>query len=157
MIITWLGGQNFSVKTKNLTVKLGDKIALGELTIENPGEYEVAGVQLEVIDGVVQLYAESMNIGHIKKGKLMSDDELSKMSGIDVLLIGVGGDEFTETKTALEVVGQIDPSVVIPMYEKSLEGFVKEEGAKAAQDEFKITRPELPQDEREMVVLNPRS
>lgn len=157
MIIQWRGEQNFTIKTKSLTCKIGDKITLGELEITDPGEYEVGGVQLEIIDGIIELYAEGITVGHIRKAKVMTDDELESLNGINILLIGVGGKDFAETKTALEVVGQIDPAVVIPMGE-NLEEFIKEEQVKSdPKDEFKISKAELPQDSRQVVVLNARS
>lgn len=152
MIIQWLGGENFQIKTKSINIKIGEKKMLGDLEITGPGEYEVGGAQMEVIDGVIEVYAEAMTIGHIKKGKVMSDDDLQKLNGIDILLIGVGGGEFTETKMATDVIAQIDPAVVVPMG-KDISDFVKGDSS-AAKDELKISKGELPSEERQMVVLN---
>lgn len=156
MIILWQGKENFLIKTRNKNLKIGEDISLGELKINTPGEYEAGGVQLEVIDGTIEIFSEKMVIAWMKKAKVLSDSELEKLSGIDILLIGVGGGGFTETKQALEVIGQIDPKIVIPMYEKDLESFVKEEGVKAeGQDQFKFTLADLPQEERKVIILNP--
>lgn len=158
MIIRWEGNKNFSLKTKALTVEIGDKNKLGGLEITEPGEYEIQGVQMEIIDGIIQVYVESLTIGHIKKGKVLSDDDLEKLNGIDILLIGIGGGEFTETKVATEVINQIEPSIVIPMYKDNLGEFVKDEGAgNVTQDELKISKAELPSEERQVVILNPMS
>jgi len=155
MIITWQGGQKFTIKTKGINVVLSDKPKLGDLVIDEPGEYEVGGVQLDWIDGVVQVYVEGMNVGHMKVGKVLTDDELEKLNGIDVLLLGVGGGDFTETKLALKVITQIDPAVVIPMHGGNVEEFTKEEGgAGAPVDELKITKPELTPDARQIIILN---
>lgn len=155
MTITWQGGQNFLIKSKGANVVLGEKIKLGELEITGPGEYEVGGVQLDCIDGIIQIYLEGMNVGHIKKGKILSDEEMQKLNSIDILLVGVGGKEFTETKTALELISQIDPSIVVPMHNGNLDEFIKEEGGSSTgQDELKISKADLPQDSRKVVVLN---
>ncbi len=155
MTIRWEGDENFSLKFKTNQVQIGQKIQLGELEITSPGEYEVEGTQIEVIDGIIQVFAEGLSIGHIKKGKVLSDEDLEKLNGIDVLLIGVGGGEFTENKTALEVINQIEPSLVIPMHGGSIGNFAKEEGISSeGQDELKISKAELPVDARQMVVLN---
>jgi len=156
MTITWEGGQKFVIKTKQLTVKIGEKINLGELEISEPGEYEVAGVQVDQIDGVIQIYAEGINVSHIKKGKVLTDDELEKLNGVDILLIGVGAEGFTETKTALEMISQIDPAIVIPMAKGDVSEFTKEEGKNEPVDELKISKGELPQDDRQIVILNAR-
>lgn len=155
MIITWQGGHDFTLKTKGTNVVLSDKPKLGELVIDEPGEYEVAGVQLDWIDGVIQVYLEGINVGHIKKGQVFSDEELEKLNGIDILLIGVGGGEFAETKTAVNIVSQIEPSVVIPMYGANLEEFTKQEGsASEPMDEYKVTKADLPVDGRDIIILN---
>lgn len=154
MIITWQGGQNFTLKSKGINVVLGEKNKLGDLEITEPGEYEVGGVQLDWIDGVIQVYLEGVNIGHVKKGKVMSDEEMEKLNGINILLIGVGGGNFTETKTALNVITQIDPQIVVPMHEGKLEEFTKEEGGGEAQEELKVTKNELPQEARQVVILD---
>jgi len=153
MIITWQGGRNFTLKSKGINVVLGEKNKLGDLEITEPGEYEVGGVQLDWVDGVIQVYLEGMNIGHIRKGKVMAEEEMEKLNGINILLIGVGGGEFTETKTALEVIAQIDPEIVIPMHNGKLEEFTKEEGGGEAKDELKIVKNELPQEARQVVIL----
>lgn len=163
MIILWQGKENFIIKTKNKNVKIGEAISLGELKISTPGEYEAGGVQLEAIDGVIEIFSEKMMLAWMKKAKVLSDSELEKLSNVDVLLIGVGGGAFTETKQALEVIGQIDPKIVIPMYENNLpqgkaglESFVKEEGITTeGQDQFKLTVADLPQEERKVIILNP--
>jgi hypothetical protein len=155
MIITWQGGHDFTLKTKGINVVLSDKPKLGELVIDEPGEYEVGGVQLDWIDGVVQVYLEGLNISHIKKGKVFSDEELEKLNGIDILLIGIGGEEFTETKAAISLISQIEPSVVIPMYKAGLEEFAKQEGATGEPvDEYKVTKADLPDEGRDIVILN---
>lgn len=158
MIIRWEGGKNFTVKTKALTAKIGDKNELGELLITGPGEYEIQGVQIEFTDGIIEVFAEGIVVGHIQKGKILSDTDLEKLNGIDVLLIGVGGGNYTETKTALQVISQIEPSIVIPMYEKNLEEFTKEEGvSEEGQDEIKIAKADLSEEERRVIVLKPTS
>ena len=157
MIIKWEGDEDFSIKTKTIAVKIGKKIYLGEMAIESPGEYEVGGVQVEVVDGIIEVFAEGMSIAHIKKGKVFSDTALEEIDGVDILLIGVGGSEFTETKTALEVISQIEPAIVVPMHNGNLDDFVKEESvSKEGIDELKISRGELPVDERQVVILNAR-
>jgi len=154
--IKWEGDQNFLVKTKQVTASIGSKIKLGDLDIFSPGEYEVGGVQVEVIDGVIEVLAEGMSIVHMKKAKVLSDEALEKINGSDILIIGVGGGDFTETKTALQVISQIEPAIVIPMHKGNLEEFAKEEGVSAKEgiEELKISRGDLPTDESKVVVLN---
>jgi len=161
MIIIYHGKENFSIKTKGKTVKIGQATALGDLAIKTPGEYESGGVQVEIIDGISEILSEKMTVAWMKKAQLLKDEELEKLNGINILLIGVGGGDFSETKTAIEVINQIDPAIVIPMYsqnpptgEAGLESFLKEEGiSSTGVDQLKISFPELPSEERKVVVL----
>lgn len=155
MVIMWEGEENFRISSKAASVKIGKSNRLGKLEISEPGEYEVSGVQMEIIDGIIEVYAEGMTVGHIKKGKILTDDELQKLNGIDILLIGVGGGAYSETKTATDVINQIEPSIVIPMYHDNLDEFVKEGNKESAQDQLKISKIDLPSEERQIVVLKP--
>ncbi len=155
MIITWEDKENFSIKTKGKTVRIGEKISLGDFKIDTPGEYEIGGIQVETIDNIIEIISEKMTIAWMKKAKVLSDNQLERLNGIDVLLIGIGGGEFTETKIAMDVINQIDPRLVIPMYSNNLESFTKEEGISTeGQDQFKFDESDLPSEERKVVILN---
>ena len=155
MIISWQGKENFLIRTKNKLTKIGEEISLGDLKIVTPGEYESGGIQIEVFDSFVEIYSEKITIAWAKKAKALNDQDLERLNGINVLLIGVGGGEFTETKTALEVIRQIDPQVIIPMYSQNLDEFLEEqEAAPAAIDQFKFNLADLPTEEIKIVVLN---
>jgi len=158
VIISWQGKENFLIRTKNNAVKLikiGKEISLGDLKIVTPGEYESGSVQVEVFDSFVEICSEKITVAWTKKAKVLSNQDLERLDGINVLLIGVGGGEFTETKTALEVIRQIDPQVVIPMYSQNLDEFLKEqEATPGAIDQFKFNLADLPTEEIKIVVLN---
>jgi len=162
MIISWQGKENFLIRTKNRLIKIGEEIALGDLKIVTPGEYESGGIQVEVFDSFVEVCSEKITVAWVKKAKVLNDQDLERLNGINVLLIGVGGGEFTETKTALEVIRQIDPQVIIPMYSQNppadragLDEFLKEqEATPGAIDQFKFNLVDLPTEEIKIVVLN---
>ena len=156
MIISWQKKENFTIKSKNKTVKLGEQVMLGELKIVSPGEYESGGVQVEVIDGITEVLSERITVCWIKKGKIFSDQELERLNGVNVLLIGVGGGEFTEAKTALDIINQIEPQVVIPMFTDNLDSFLKAEGqTHETMDQYKFSYADLPAEQRKIVVLDP--
>lgn len=155
MIIVYHGRENFTIKTKGKTVRIGEQIVLGDLKITTPGEYEAGGVQVEIIDGIIEVLSERITVCWMKKAKILSDQELERINGINILLIGVGGGEFTETKTAIEVINQIEPAIVIPMYSQNLDSFLKEEGiSPTSQDQLKVTFSDLSSEERKVVILN---
>lgn len=155
MIINYNGRENFTIKTRNQTIKIGEKIALGGIEITTPGEYETGGVQVEVIDGMIVVLSEKITICSMKKAKSLSDEELERIGGINVLLIGVGGGEFTETKTAIDCINQVDPQIVIPMYSQNLESFLKEESVSGEHlPSLKLNPGDLTEGERKVFVLD---
>ena len=87
------------------------------------------------------------------------------MVGTDILLIPVGGTYTINAKTAVEIVSQIEPRIIIPMHyalpglKVKLDGvdkFIKEMGLKPTyEDKLKITKKELPQEDVELVILKP--
>lgn len=152
-----------------------------------PGEYEARGIIIQgipafdrprekeggkkdeakrVIVYVIELDGFTIcnlsNLGH----KLMPE-MLEMIGDVDILLIPIGGSGCLDAKKAHEVIEQIDPRIVIPMYYKipgvklplaELETFLKEMGLHAPQQEktLKFASPaNLPQEQTEFRILEP--
>lgn len=150
-------------------------------TINSPGEYDVKnigikGIQIknDPIQGektknsiVYRISIDDMSIihlGHINR--LLTAEELSEINGTDILLVPVGGNGVLNAKKAREIVSQIEPRITIPMLYKTdkliidfneLDQFVKEIGIEATrEDKLKILRKDLPQEDMELLILNPK-
>lgn len=150
--------------------------------ISGPGEYEIKDL---IILGVFSFHddkggaergtntmyvvrAEDINLCHLGDlGQILSDEQLEKLNGIDILLIPVGGTYTLDTDSAIEVINQIEPKIVIPMHYQiegltlpldSVDVFAKQEGidSKTPQEVFKITKQNLPEEERETIILTPK-
>jgi len=135
--------------------------------IDSPGEYEVGGVFiLGVSTGKKTTYVVSMDdlrlvfLGDLKEK--LSDKQIEDIiDGTDILFLPTG-----DSKQALEIINQIEPSIIIPMAYKLpglktelplLEDFLKEIGQEAtAIEKLIISKDKLPL-EKEVVVLNARS
>lgn len=107
-----------------------------QLTIAQPGEYEVSNISIQGTAARAHMDAGGMNatifklqaddirlvvIGHIYPE--LTDDELEAIGMIDVLIIPVGGGGYTlDAIGALKVIKKIEPKIVIPTYynDKSL-------------------------------------
>jgi L-ascorbate metabolism protein UlaG (beta-lactamase superfamily) len=101
------------------------------LTLTRPGEYEYHGVLATGIrtfhDGqrgaergenvVFVVEVDGVHVGHLGDlGHLLTEEQLSELGPVDVLLVPAGG-QFTITPgEAAEVVAQIGPKIVIPMH-----------------------------------------
>ena len=146
-----------------------------------PGEYEVAGIS---IFGVPTFHDESKGaergkniiftivLDHLRVchlgdlGHTLTDQDISQIGTVDVLLIPVGGVFTINPTQAVEVISSIEPSFVIPMHYKTdehnpdtfkdvqpLETFLHEYGVtKKPVSSFSVDAGRLPE-ETELVVL----
>jgi hypothetical protein len=153
MIITFNGGGNFKIKCKDAIITTGDSIKINNFSIDGPGEYEVAGISAENIDGITNIYVEDMNITYLKKNKSLTNEELEKVEGTDVLFLPVG--EIIDPKIAVEVANQIEPKILILMHYKSVDELQQIKGLNAEiMDELKLSKNALSQEERHTIALN---
>src|SRR5205823_2585208 len=99
--------------------------------------------------------AEDMTVAHLGDlGHKLTDKQIEDMGDVDILMIPVGGTYTIDAKTAVEVISQIEPKVIIPMHymveghaPSPLDGpdkFVKELGLDAEKlDKYKIVKKNL--------------
>lgn len=147
--------------------------------INNPGEYEIKKVFIYGVPSwhdnregsqrgpnTIYLFEfEEMKIAHLGDlGSQLTDDQLEKLEGIDILMIPVGGVYTIDAKQAAEVISQVEPRIVIPMHYKipglkvnidNLEKFSKEMGVKEKlpEEKFRVTKKDLPQEETKVLIL----
>jgi L-ascorbate metabolism protein UlaG (beta-lactamase superfamily) len=150
--------------------------------INTAGEYDYKGIGVHGVEsyhdekggkqrGVNVIYRieiDDISVSHLGDlGHVLDDKQLGLLVGTDILLIPVGGKYTLDAKKAVEVVSQVEPRMVIPMHYKTknhaldidgVEKFIKELGIKATEEEkLKISKKDLPQEDMELVVLNPQN
>ena len=147
-----------------------------------PGEYEVKGV---FINGVATYADAKKGALHGKNtvfvyelddlvichlgglGHTLSAAQVEALSDVSVLLVPVGSPDALDAAKAVEVIGQIEPAIVIPMMYKTgpetlnlepLDRFAREMGLKewVAQDKLVLKSNDLP-DTTQVVVLEVKS
>jgi len=100
--------------------------------IQGPGEYEVKEVFVQGIPSfhddkegkekgqntIYVIEAEDMRFCHLGDlgQKQLTDEQLEKIDGIDVLMIPVGGEYTIDSPGAQKIISQIEPKIVIPMH-----------------------------------------
>lgn len=118
--------------------------------INGPGEYEIQEVFINGIqtfhdaergarhgkNTVYVIEIEELVICHLGDiGHVLTDQQVELISSVDVLLVPVGGGPTISPAQAAEVIGQIDPGIVIPMqyqtdkgdFEREpVDGFIRE-------------------------------
>lgn len=150
-----------------------------------PGEYEAKNIAIQGIPAYDQprekedakknsanrviiftIELDGFKICHLSNiGHKLTPEMLEIIGDVDILLIPVGGTECLDAKKAHEVIEQIDPRIVIPMYYKlpglklplaDLETFLKEVGLHSPPKEtiLKFQNPsQLPQAQTEFRIL----
>jgi L-ascorbate metabolism protein UlaG (beta-lactamase superfamily) len=148
------------------------------LIIWGPGEYESSGVLItgvatsdgregkEPKNNVYVIEAEGMRLCHLGRLSLPpTSEQVEEMSGVDVLLVPIGGQGMLNAAQAVETISLLEPKLVVPMQYATqaatakldpLDPFLKEIGATAPiepQARLSITHSSLPH-EREVAVLD---
>ncbi len=155
MIITAPLHETIQIKTKNTTISLGIEDKVGDFTLCGPGEYEIASVEIIGVGRVYLFTTEDMRLAYLDKlNRPLTDAEQEAVADVDILFIPVGGGDVLDAKAALQVINQIDPRIIIPVYYEQLATFTEEEGITPEYvDSLKMTRSTLPETERKVIVL----
>ena len=150
------------------------------LTLTRPGECEYRDLLVTAVrafhDGeggaargqsvIFAVEIDGVHVCHLGDlGHLLTDEQLSELGPIDVLLVPVGGQTTLSPAEAAEVVSQVSPKLVIPMHYAvdggsvdlfGAEKFLHEMAAEPIrQPKAQVTASSLP-DETQVVVLEPR-
>lgn len=149
--------------------------------ISSPGEYEIEGIfvigvgtyhdakqgQERGKNTAYLIEFEGLTICHLGDlGHVLTQEQVEQLNSVDILLIPVGGKYTLNGSKAAEVVGLLEPKIVIPMHYKvpglevQIEGvsrFLKELAVEPPSklEMLTITRSQLP-DETRVVLLEPK-
>lgn len=146
--------------------------------VRGPGEYEMHEVFITGIrtyhdnkggeergrNTAYIVEVENMTICHLGDlGHTLTEEQVEALSSVDILIVPVGGGPVLDAEKAAEVVGQIEPKLVIPMQYRTalgdterdeLDRFLKEMASPdvTAVDKLTIRQSEL-RESIEVVVL----
>ncbi len=154
----------------------------GYFLIDGPGEYEVSDVfvtgirtyhdnergKLRGFNTVYLLELEDLRICHLGDlGHQLTDEQSEQLDEVDVLLVPVGGGSALDSVGANEVIGQIEPKIVVPMHYRTATGdqdledldrFCKALGLdpqeQAPQEKLTLRKSDLPETVK-VVILQP--
>jgi len=160
------------------------KLSPNAFVISAPGEYEIKDA---FIIGVSSFHdtssgsqrgrntcyvyeVDNLRLCHLGDlGHKLDKDQLDEITNIDILMIPTGGVYTIGPKMAVEVISQIQPSIIIPMHYKTKEHNPEIFGKLALVDEFLKQAEETPKrlprlvinsqtlpEEQEVVVLKPK-
>lgn len=140
--------------------------------VDHAGEYEVRGMFVTGIpaakkDGtshtIYRFDVEGMHVGFLGAiDRALTAKEQEQLGAVDILFVPAGGNDVLTASAAAELVTQIEPRIVIPIYVNAFEedgyvdaaAFVREIGAPTeTMNKYKITRSGLPEEDMQVVVL----
>lgn len=156
--------------------------------VRGPGEYEISDV---LITGVASyhdnkhgqeqgrntiyiIHIDDIAVCHLGDlGHTLQEEQLEEVADADVLLLPIGGEHGLNVTQAAEIIGQVEPRVVIPMHYRpappegagpetptTLDKFCREMGIDKnnVQPKFTITRNSLAAapPELQIILLSPR-
>ncbi len=97
--------------------------------IKNAGEYELKGnfiygmvlnIEKELVKSLYKIRIEDIKIGYLgeMKDKEMTPEVGNFLADIDIMILPIGGGDVLSIEKAVEIIKQIEPKIVIPMYYK---------------------------------------
>jgi len=147
--------------------------------IDGPGEYEIKVVfvtgapTFHDLEGGKEKGRNTMyyitvgdvhlvHLGDLKHP--LEEKHMEELHNIDVLFVPVGGGDVLTAKQAVEVIGQLEPRIIIPMHYRAggfgakldgVEPFLRAMGVAKpeAAARYKVSKKELPQEEFEKITL----
>lgn len=152
--------------------------------IDSPGEYDVKGVFIRGLPisvkkpegskppldkrAVFSFNMEGLLIGFLGQypEKILLEEHIEEMDGIDILLVPVGGGNSCDAEAAVGIINQIEPKIVIPMQYKipgcvvkldPVDRFLKEMGGKGEEmDKLLVKKNDLEEEKTRIIILNPQ-
>ncbi len=140
--------------------------------ISHAGEYEIKGLSVTGIrapkkDGtehtIYRFDGEGIHVGFLGAiDRQLTSKEQELLGAIDILIIPAGGKNVLSASMASEVIAQIEPRMVIPIYVSAVEddgfgdvsAFVREISvANETMSKLKIVKAGLPEEDMTMVIL----
>lgn len=139
--------------------------------LDTPGECDVSSVLVTAIAGddgksiMFRIDAEGMSLAHLGMAtKPPTEKQREVLGNADILFVPVGGAPSYDTETAIKVVNDLEPRVVIPIYFQSdndpkaasVDKFLKEMGIAAQKTDNKVIlkKKDLPTEDTQVIVLS---
>lgn len=141
--------------------------------VDKEGEYEIGGVEItatkmyhDKVEGaergkniIMNVRMDGMNVLHLGDlGHKPTEAQIEKIGSVDVLMISVGIKTALENNEVMDLIGDIQPSFVIPMHFKAdtLEEFIDKNKFLVAGEpvhKIKVDEGSLP-DDIQVLIMN---
>lgn len=107
------------------------ELVSSRFVVNGPGEYEIGGVSIVGVGSfhddkkgiergkntIYVIEMDGMRVCHLGDlGHKLEEGQLEEVGNVDIVMVPVGGVFTIDAKTAVEVVKQLEASIVIPMH-----------------------------------------
>lgn len=111
-------GEKVELRTKSTKIVLDGGIAIGELHITTPGEYEAAGVAVEGLYSpagtIYHLFADELAIASLREvAKVPSDAVLEEIEDADVVILPLKEGTGLSPAESAKLVSTLEPKLVL--------------------------------------------
>lgn len=142
----------FELKNGQQKLVLADnKIELGELTVNEPGEYESEGVEIVYGQSAALVIWDKLQTVYVFGADKPTSFEKSQFSPCDVVIFSQSSPSLTKTFFN-ETLEQYDPSIVIVSAKTNIEE-VKPSFKTEPTDTAKLSDQTMPEEGRDFIVL----
>ena len=108
-----------------------DQVEGVPIIVRGPGEYEIKGVGIVGVgtyhdeqkgkergkNTVYRIEIDGLSIVHTGDlGHMLLSDDIDRLDGVNILMVNVGGVHSLDATKAIQLINEIEPSVIIPMH-----------------------------------------
>ena len=152
------GPGQFELKSRDLTVRLNDRVTINDFTVPGPGEYEIGGLMVPQSDLITRIEVEDLVLGLLAPGVTgLTDREFEQIGAIDVLFFHIGDGTDLSPKHVHTLLAQVEAPLVIPIPAGETDVMAyctKDMRCETVTSPFKLTRSQLPIDGSQVIVFN---
>lgn len=143
-------------KAKNATVTANSTILVGDVALDGPGEYDVAGVAVRGIKTAKQtvwvMILEDVRVCVMPTvSEALNSDQLDLIGGVDIAVVPIGGE--STVAEALSVVNALESRMAVIIGDGDTASVPQGANTLTLAEPYKVTKATLPQEER-IILIN---
>lgn len=144
------------LKAKGATVIANSALLIGEVVLDGPGEYDVAGVAVRGLSTLKQtlwvLILEDIHICILpRQAETLTSEQLDEIGGVDIAVVPVTKE--STVAEALAVVNSLESHIAVIIGDGDTASIPQGANTLTLAEPYKVTQATLPQEER-IILIN---
>lgn len=148
-----LSSEEVEIKTK-IASCFCDRRLINQISISQPGEYEVADISAEVHEGLLKVMSEGITVSYVSETiNAKKNDLIDRLKETNILIMKLSNNSLSVTD-AQSLVREIEPAVIMPIDQGLRDEFCQAIGGCGAPIKYyKITKNQLTTDDLSKTVI----